>query len=106
MLPANVQHAALSLSSGYLYGQTFYVEGLESVMNHLLHFRSRDLRSWFRARLGAHQLAYLQTVSATIKLLDDRLVVRLMIILINQALDNVIFSSIKPLFDGINQAAW
>jgi hypothetical protein len=28
MLPANVQHAALSLSSGYLYGQTFYVEGL------------------------------------------------------------------------------
>jgi hypothetical protein len=46
------------------------------------------------------------TVSATIKLLDDRLVVRLMIILINQALDNVLFSSIKPLFDGINQAAW
>jgi hypothetical protein len=45
-------------------------------------------------------------VSATIKLLDDRLVVRLMIILINQALDNVLFSSIKPLFDGINQAAW
>jgi hypothetical protein len=32
-------------------------------MNHLLHFRSRDLRSWFRARLGAAQLAYLQTDS-------------------------------------------
>lgn len=28
MLPANVQHAALSLSSGHLYGQPFYVEGL------------------------------------------------------------------------------
>ena len=46
------------------------------------------------------------TVSAIIKLLDDRLVVRLMIILINQALDNVLFSSIKLLFNGINQAAW
>jgi hypothetical protein len=28
MLPTNVQYAALSLSSGYLYGQQFYVEGL------------------------------------------------------------------------------
>jgi hypothetical protein len=45
------------------------------------------------------------SISTTIKLLDDRLVVRLMIILINQALDNVLFSSTKPLFDGINQAA-
>jgi hypothetical protein len=47
----------------------------------------------------------LTAVSATIKLLDDRLVVRLMIVLINQALDDVLFSSNKPLFDGINQAA-
>ncbi|RYZ86454.1 MAG: hypothetical protein EOO68_28900 [Moraxellaceae bacterium] len=39
-------------------------------------------------------------------LLDNRLIMRLMIILINQVLDNVLFSSIKPLFDGINQAAW
>jgi hypothetical protein len=28
MLPANVQHSALSLPSGYLYGQPFNVEGL------------------------------------------------------------------------------
>jgi len=28
MVPANVQHAALSLLSDCLYGQTFYVEGL------------------------------------------------------------------------------
>lgn len=27
MLPANVPHAALSLSTNYLYGQTFHVEG-------------------------------------------------------------------------------
>jgi hypothetical protein len=27
MLPANVPHAALSLSPHYLYGQTFHVEG-------------------------------------------------------------------------------
>jgi hypothetical protein len=46
----------------------------------------------------------LTAVSATIKLLDDRLVVRLMIILINQALDNVLFSSIKLLSERLDEA--
>jgi hypothetical protein len=49
-------------------------------------------------------MSKLTAVSATIKLLDDRLVVRLKIILINQALDNVLFSSIKLLSERLDEA--